>query len=63
MKLRFGAMSPKLYEQLNVEPQKVENEQKDLDAINRLRIRGLLTRQEVQRAEMRLIKRLSGFFA
>ena len=63
MELVFGAMAPKLHEQIGCEPEKVEQFQKDLDAINRLRIRGMLNHSEVKKAELRVIKKLSGVFA
>lgn len=59
MELRFGATAPKLHEQLECKPEKVEQHQKDLDAITRLRVRGILTHSEVKKAELRVIKSLN----
>lgn len=63
MILELGLTARKLHEQLGCEPAKVEQLQNDLDAINRLMMRGVLSHSEVRKAEKRVIKKLSGVFA
>jgi len=61
LKLIFGAMAPKLAEQLksqNFSYNKVDmiHFQKDADAIVRLKVRGLITAFETEKATNKLIK-------
>lgn len=58
MKIAFGAKVDPLCVQLGVSAAKVEQEQKDADAIVRLAVRGLLTEMEVRRARERLLRQL-----
>lgn len=61
LRIAFGAISPSLAEQLEIEgfdfnTETVEHLQKDLDAINRLRIRSVITGSESTKAYTRLNK-------
>lgn len=53
--IKLGALSPPLHEQMGVDPGDVELEQLDLDALNRLRIRGDITERVCWRAMNNLI--------
>ena len=54
----IGALAPPFHEQLGMDPQAVNAHQKDANALNRLRIRGVITQAEAERAERRLVREL-----
>lgn len=56
MQVRIGPMAPQLTEQ-GFDDEK-GHLQKDIDAICRLSVRGIITQAERDRAEKRLVKRL-----
>ena len=58
MQIRFGAMSPELYEQIDASPDEVELEQKLADAITLCFIHEVLTDSEVHKARKRIVKML-----
>ena len=42
MEIEVGTLAQPLHEQLRVAPESVKHHQRDLDALNRLRIRGII---------------------
>ena len=58
VKIRLGALSPPLHEQLGVDVEATEQAQKCADAITLLHIVGFLTDSETHRSRKRLIKSL-----
>ena len=56
MQVRLGALAPTISEQGFQDPD--GHHQKDVEAITRLTIRGLLTPSERRKAEQRLVKNL-----
>lgn len=61
--IAFGAMSPRLEEQLkeqglrlDLEPVQRGNLQQDIDEVTRLRVRGVLTEAESDRARKRIFQ-------
>ncbi len=58
MKVAFGALAPKLHEQLPVSARSVRLLQRYADAISLLLIGGCLSDGEAHRARQRLMKRL-----
>jgi hypothetical protein len=64
VKLAFGAISPKISEQLKKQGFKYDKEevshfQKDADAIVRLRVRGLLPSAQVDKCFQKLINKVT----
>lgn len=62
--LRFGALCPPIIEQiteqgLGISARLVAHYQKDVDAIIRLTVRGVITDGEAHRAKTRLMKRIA----
>ena len=53
MQISFGALSPKLSEQIPGLPEQYD---RDAEAITRLLVRGILTESETHKARKRLIK-------
>jgi hypothetical protein len=58
-KLSFGALSPPIHEQLAIDEFRTRPHQRIANAITLLRIQGIITDSETDRARWRLIKRLS----
>ena len=58
MKIRFGALSPQLRQQINAGPDEVDLEQKLADAIAWCSTHGVLTDSEVRKARNRIVKML-----
>lgn len=64
VKLAFGAMSPKISEQLETQGYKYKAEeiahfQRDVDAVVRLRVRGLLPAGQVDKCFQKLINKIT----
>lgn len=64
LRIGIGAMSPSIYDQLikqgvKVTKKECEHFQKDVDSLNRLRIRGLITDSESHKANQRFMKMLT----
>ena len=63
LRISFGAMSPQLSEQLkefNIEnSETIEHMQKDINALNRVRIRGLIAPSQVANGEKKLFKKIT----
>ena len=58
MKIRFGALSPPLHEQLGCSKSDLEWEQKLADAITLCNLHSVLTDAETHKARKRLVKKL-----
>jgi hypothetical protein len=58
--LAFGAVAPPLHDQLGVPPAAADPYQADAGAITRLRVRGLLSDAEAERARLRLGRKIVG---
>ena len=61
MKIQFGAMAPRLTEQLRetgISQKELKVFDEDTDAITRLYVRGILSDREKQKAIHRLIKKI-----
>lgn len=56
MNLMFGLLAPKLHEQIKCSANIMAHHQRDADYVTALRMRGILTRSETRKAEMRIIK-------
>ena len=56
MKISVGALSPPLHEQLGIEARILEAEQQDIDAVNRLRIRRVISETTADQAVRRVLK-------
>ena len=54
----IGALAPPLHQQLGVDLEATQAHQKDVDALNRLRIRGLISRAQAGIAERKIIRSL-----
>lgn len=62
MIINFGALSPPLKEQLReyvFNEDEIDILQEDIDAINRLHIKGMLTDSATQAAEKKIIKKIA----
>lgn len=64
LRLSFGAMTKKLWEQLDeqgfaMDTTHMEGFQRDLDALARCKVRGLLPESQVNRAASRLLDRIA----
>ena len=53
-----GGMAPPLAEQLGVEPEKIEHFQKDMDALVRLRVRGIIPDDTAHRGETKVLNQM-----
>ena len=58
-KIELGALSPPLHEQLDVPMELLEHEQKDVDALIRLRVRGIIPRSAARNYELRVVRSVS----
>lgn len=58
MQIRFGALSPKLHEQLGVSEEETALEQRLSDAIVLCQIHSVLTDTEAHKARKRIVKML-----
>lgn len=61
--LRFGTLAPALNHQLReqgveLDAKDVEHWERDIDAVNRLGVRGVLTLSEAERARRRIFKQV-----
>ena len=54
--IRVGAMAPPLHEQLGVPAELLNHQQQDIDALIRLRVRGVLAPSVARKGEERVIK-------
>lgn len=68
VKLAFGAMSPKISEQLDkqgflYQEEDISHFQKDADAIVRLRVRGLLPEGQIEKCHQKLVKKIGQHIA
>jgi prephenate dehydratase len=64
--VRFGALAPPLAAQLhglNIDADRLDNLQKDADAVTRLYVQGLLTEQQAERALRKLSRRINDLAA
>ena len=63
LNISFGAMAPPLIEQLSEfgikQSEELEHIQKDIDAINRVRIRGIIPRSKAIKGEQKLFKKIT----
>ena len=59
LELRFGALVPSLAEQLDCRPKEVELWQRDVDAITRLLVRGLITESAGRSARKKMLQRIA----
>lgn len=56
--VRFGALAPPIYEQLDTDEELMAHYQMDADAVVRLAVRGMLSEAETHRARKRILKRV-----
>jgi chemotaxis regulatin CheY-phosphate phosphatase CheZ len=64
--IRFGALAPPLAAQLRglkIDADRLDNLQKDADAVIRLYVQGLLTEQQAERALRKLSRRINDLAA
>lgn len=62
--IRFGALCPKIKYQITeqgytFDKDHIEHFQKDADALDRLRIRGLISHSEAEKATKKLVKKIA----
>ena len=59
VQIHIGALAPPLHEQLAVPPEVLDQQQQDIDALIRLRVRGVIPSSVARRGESKVIKEVT----